>query len=166
MKVKPYLIISHLLPGCFFLLICLLDYEKWDFDDIKAAVEDLNSTALIGLGIILLIAAFLFGEIFDSARDGALEWFFEKITKKEITWDFFYNQQDEKKLARFEEYYFTWYVFNLNTAIALVAAGILSLVCLNSKAYNCWFIVIWSIAIGLLLLDALILRVDLVKHSK
>jgi hypothetical protein len=166
MKVKPYLIISHLLPGCFFLLISLIDYEKWEFDKIKASVKDLNSTSLIGLGIILLIAAFLFGEIFDSARDGALEWIFEKLSKKKVRWDYFYDQPDEKKLARFEEFYFTWYVFNLNTAMALIIAGIVSLIYLDSKSYNHWFIVLWSLAIALLFLDALILRRDLVKHSQ
>lgn len=166
MKVKPYLIISHLLPGCFFLLISLLAYEKWDFEKIKTAIKGLESTSLIGFGIILLIAAFLFGEIFDSARDGALEWIFEKASGKKVRWDFFYDQQDEVKLARLEEYYFTWYVFNLNTAMALIAGGVVSLYNLAGITYNHSVIVYWSIAIALLFLDALILRRDLVKHSK
>ena len=72
---------------------------------LKRGLDGLDATKLIGLGVILLIAAFLLGEIFDSTRDGVGEWLLQKI--EEINWDYFYTAKKED-LLRLETYYFTW----------------------------------------------------------
>jgi hypothetical protein len=156
MKVKPHLVISHLLPGCFFLLLWLLAYNHWNFAAIKDSIKGLETTSLIGLGIVLLIAA---------VRDGALESIIDLIPGQKITWDFFFRQDDPEKVERLEDYYYTWYVFNINSALALIFGGVASRFYFKWTEINRCVFAIWLMSIGFLLLDGFVLRRDLVKHS-
>jgi hypothetical protein len=165
LNLKPNLLIGHLLPGCFFLLLWLLAYNHWSITDLKNFFHEINATELIGIGIILLIAAFLFGEIFDSTRDGILEYIFEKLTRKKIKWDIFFDPSPtmSEKLTKLEDNCFTWYVFNLNSALSLIAGGIVTKIHMEQIGYK--YIFPWIISIGILIIDALVLRKELVTHS-
>lgn len=164
---KPRLAISHLLPGCFFLLLVTMGYVKWDFTEVKAIFSGLNSSEFIGTGIIALIAAFLFGEVADSLRDGILELFFERICKmRSVNWSYFYMQSDNEKLLRLEEYYFMWYIFNLNSATCLFFGGVITVVDLGWRGTPWFYVIVWIIVIAVLIYDSVILRNEIAEHTQ
>lgn len=161
-NIKPHILISHLLPGSFFLILFSLDYNSWKMENITNCLEDLDATKMIGLGVILIIISFLLGEIFDSFRDGIGEWLLDKID--EVTWDYFYTAPKEE-LQKLESSYFTWYVFNFNTAVSLLVGGVITLIFFHGKV-DFRIGVAWFLAIFILAFDAWQLRKEVAKHTK
>jgi hypothetical protein len=77
----------------------------------------------IAVFFVLLGIAIVAGLIFDSIRNGILEELFDK--KKKIRWDFFFDQ-DTKIVGMLYARYYNYYVYDINTVIALFfSAGVL-----------------------------------------
>lgn len=163
-SLKPSLTISHLLPGCFFLLLVLMGYAKWNFAMLKVVFGGIDSTGFIGIGIIGLILAFLVGEIADSVRDGIIESILDKFSSQ-VQWDYFYQQTDKRKLQRLEDYYFTWYIFNLNSSICLIFGGIVTLVDMGIGEIRWIYRIIWIIILVILIYDGIALRKDIARYT-
>lgn len=162
-NIKQHPLISHLIPGYIFLLILYIASFDWEIKPLILDTEKVPSgNNLIIIGIISLVAAFLLGEVFDSLRDSIWENLSDFFKKHEIHWDFFF-QGDMENIAKLQDGYFTWYVFNVNSSISILTALIISLHWINYSSIALW---IGIIIIAILISDAVVLRRDIVRLSK
>src|SRR5580692_2724362 len=106
-------IVAHWVPGAIFVAAILPLFFNMSWSQAMSSSADHPTIALFAF----IVAAFIFGEIFDSIRD-VCEWGLDKIHKK-VTWSFFAEASEDKRKS-LEEYYFIYYVFNINTLIALL----------------------------------------------
>lgn len=119
LSLKPHPLVSHWIPGMVFLMFVLLSHCKCDYSEFAHIYAKDASTASISI-LILAIAAFLIGEVFDVIRDLIGEMWLAKYQILEIKWDYLiYAEGDE--VERFYDAFFTWYVVCANLAICLIA---------------------------------------------
>jgi hypothetical protein len=154
---KPLQLVAQWVPGAFFIVAILPAFYDWSW---SKTMEDLaKSPTSISPAVSLpafAIAAFVIGQVFDSLRD-----IFENDN---INWDFFFGGETEK-LRKLEDYYFTYYIFNVNLAIALSVAMLVWILAGHFCDFSLliWFLVILSLVI--LIWDACLLRKHIVKHT-
>ncbi len=125
---KPHAFISHLVPGFSLLLFIFLSHCNWTLHTVKGYFADMTATQGAAYGFIAIVISFLIGEICDSFRDGIVEWLIEKIRKKkEIKWSFFF-EAPEDEINKLQEHFYTWHVFNFNSALSLSIGSVLAYV--------------------------------------
>lgn len=84
--------------------------------------------------LVLSVVAFVVGGILDSFRNCR--------ENDEVKWDFFFEEPDEKKVERLNDYYFTYYVLNRNLSSAIVIAWVIFTV--RPPAWACWIVWPWN----------------------
>jgi hypothetical protein len=117
-------LVAHWAPGALFIgaLLPLFYDLSW-----SQTMNSLSQHPTVSLSAFA-IAAFLLGEILDSTRDLAEQLLdlvykrfncnlLKKLVKK-VYWDFFAEAKGEQ-LDNLENYYFVYYVFNINSFLAL-----------------------------------------------
>lgn len=163
-SLKPHPLVAHWVPGFTFLTLIWLSRHDWNFD---ALVLTGPQAALITL--ILSVAAFVIGQVFDAFRDTLIETFLNKGDGKEKEWEKMWEKiinADTTKADRFEEYYFTWYVLDWNLALSLIAFLLISLcapACICSRPCLCLVVLI---IVALFIANALSLRKEMIKLVK
>jgi hypothetical protein len=171
LSLKPRVFLTGFLPGFLFIVVFVLLYKDFNFLSLKNFAKEI--TAFSGLAIIIL--SFIIGQFFDAFRDFFIEGSFHLVSKyfpkiKDINWDFFYKESD-KNIDRLDNNYYLFYLVNVDLAICLIS--ILIMIIINwPKQFPSNFIitkcylVLWLFAaIIVLLLDAFLLRREIVKHT-
>jgi hypothetical protein len=156
---KPHQLVGHWVPGFVVLTMLLL-----------ADVHAHHATALWpkitrGLGsnfaiILAVIIPFVIGQFLDCSRDLG-EYLADKLS--EIKWDKLKSLSAEKQLI-FEDYYFVYYVFNMNLSIGLIVAYLLILMLhIFPTDYGCSFTLTVLIGLIVFFINACSLRVEIKK---
>lgn len=162
-SIKPHQVVAHFVPG--FILVCA----------IALPLAGWRATKLFegGIWFAVTIAGFAAGEVIDAFRNRCLEgWFKEKVD-----WDFFFRTRDQR-LANLDEFYYVYYLFDLNLLIAIVAGLIVNVTCFTIPGIglpsavvdtvHAWHVVVLVgavLACIVLFADAKDLRGDLVRHT-
>jgi hypothetical protein len=123
-SLKPHPLVAHWVPGFTVAIVLALGYCGWDVRDLLAVPSGSGPAATISIFVVTILA-FVLGEVIDSFRD-VLESLLDKLD--EVHWDFFFWCTGEEQ-TNLEESYFTWYAFNANLALGLIAALLLLGVC-------------------------------------
>lgn len=121
-SLKPNTLIAHLLPGAFF-LACLVSVLLVANPAWIATVKELSPSLIAVLGVFALIISLVLGLVFDAIRN-LTETLWDKLSASDNDgrwWDFFFRG-DEKHLEYLMENYYSYYVFDVNLVIALVAS--------------------------------------------
>src|ERR1022692_3127986 len=112
---SPRTILTLILPGAIFLMALAFIFKEDALYQIealpKSAASILTSAAFI---TAFLLASFFLGSFFDSIRnlvDSSLD-------KGSNWWDFFFKGEKEK-VEQMDGYYFSYYQFDANAAIAI-----------------------------------------------
>ncbi len=103
--------------------------------------------------LALVVGAIVVGEVIDAFRD-LLEHLWDHV--QPIKWDFLISG-DQEKVARFVDRYFTFYVFDVNTSIALILVALSPLV---RDFWELWILVV------ILLFNAVTLRREMARISQ
>jgi hypothetical protein len=165
-NIRPETFISHFVPGFTILVFSFSLIYDWNIIHIFTAIKQ-KAEFIIFIGFGILIISFVFGLILDAIRDIA-ESLFDKIPKFKVNWDFFYNETSEKQ-NKLERFYFPWYVFNANTMFGILISIIICTIYhhyySNTDQTFKYGIIVGSIAFFILLVDAIILRIEIIKHT-
>jgi hypothetical protein len=162
--------VAHWAPGALFVGAILPLFFDMSWSQTMSNLAEHPSISLSAFAI----AAFVLGEIFDSTRDLG-EWLLDSIYEKagcnflkkiiaKVNWDFFAKAKDDE-LKGLEEYYFVYYVFNINSFIALTAIAIIFLICGEFSALPFVAKICGAMFGVILLLDGLFLRKELAEHT-
>ena len=119
-SLKPNTIISHFLPGTFFIVavVVMILIENTCWIDKATSLPGGLIAVLAGIGFSL---ALIIGLIFDAIRH-LLEPIWDKLgqtDKDGLWWDFFFRG-DEKILQNLMDHYYSFYVFDANLVIAIL----------------------------------------------
>lgn len=175
-SLKPHPLIAHWVPGMVVLMPLVFSHFHWGYEKFVNDLADSTSAAALSI-LLLSVAAFLIGEVLDSARDSfieiGLDWFgrtWPRAEKEdypilrylrpiELNWSYFSTLTPEKAQV-FDDYYWTYYVLNMNLALALLLSMILNLLgCVTvPEGYSFWFWLVAILSFFILLCDALVLR--------
>ena len=119
-QMKPHPFLAHWVPGFFLSTTILLRHYYWSYHALMEYMPPSQTKSFI-VGLAVVVFAWIAGQGLDAARDIA-----EHVLDLAcpIDWEFFF-WADRLAIERFEEHYFSYYVFCFNTAIAL--AGMLML---------------------------------------
>jgi hypothetical protein len=110
--------------------------------------------------ILAIIVPFVLGEFLDCLRDLG-EHLADKIS--EIKWEKLKSMSEEKH-AIFEDYYFVYYVFNMNLSIGLIAGYLLTVILhVFPTGYGCLFSSAVLIGVLVFSINACSLRVEIKK---
>ena len=162
-SLKPHPLVAHWVPGFTFLTLIWLSRHGWNFGVLAPTGPQ---AALYTL--ILAVAAFVTGQVFDALRDSLIERLFDK--HKKLKWEKIVHA-DSGKVNRFEDYYYTWYVLDWNLAISLFAFLVTFLLSwltgwpANIRCHIGVFVVVFA-RIALFIINAILLRkeiIDLIK---
>ena len=176
---KPRVFLIGFLPG--FLFICGIILTNLHFDFCLTIMQAKNITLIIGIAIIII--SFILGQVFDSIRDGIIEKIFEKKSNRDkekgkensqdINWDFFFDAS-EKKIDKLDNAYYLFYVLNIDLSICLFFLMLYLPIemAFTTCAKNCLTIpnalicaAVYTVSIILLVIDAVVLRDEIVKHT-
>jgi hypothetical protein len=143
-------LVAELLSGVTALLIIYFDFHGLSFKEF----DELTAGAIA----VLVVIAWIIGTFFDALRN-LLEWVWDcsRFTERELNWDFFFRG-DERRLANLDQYYWSFYLLDMDMAIAIVLSLVASACFLTAKMIPAhWYSwVIW----GLLLLAAVFFEID------
>jgi hypothetical protein len=158
---KPHQLVAHWIPGFVALAVVLLADLKSSHSHFQQIVEAIGKPSA---GLAFAVAAFAVGQFLDAFRN-IIEELIGKISPKHaINWDFIWEFNNEK-LERMDDFYFTYYVFDFNLALALVigfATEFLPIFCWHLPRCMIWCV---FLAIIVFVVDGLCLRRDIVKLS-
>ena len=160
-SLKPHPLIAQWVPGFTFLTLLWGSLHGWNF----SALVPTGAQAVL-YTLILSVAPFVIGQVFDTIRNTYIESAFDKCPKRKIWWEEFITAKEDE-LTRVEENYFTYYVLDWNLAFSLIAFRLLSflLFWLNGAPTNMWDGIGLTLAIvfvsRLFIKDAISLRVEL-----
>jgi hypothetical protein len=170
-SLKPHPLIAHWIPGMVILTFLVLFHFHGSYSAFLKDYAGNGSSVTITI-FLLSVGAFLIGEVLDSFRDGVIEpfwnWLAKKNGKNAITWDFFWKVSPEKG-GQFDDYYFTYYVFNMNLSLALFLDLLffwMAKILFPTKLPNfpSWLVsVVFFLCILILLRDARELRKDIAR---
>ncbi len=125
-SLKPHPLIAHWVPGGLVVVAVLMAWNDWSVSTVLALFAGDASKATISI-IVLSVAAFVIGEIFDSLRDGR--------ESDDVNWDFFYDASEDE-IKRLNESYFTYYVLDKNLVCAISVAWVFF--AWHPPAWACW----------------------------
>ena len=166
-------LVGHWAPGALFVGAILPLFFDMSWSQTMDKLAQHPSVSLSAFAI----AAFVLGEIFDSTRDLG-ESLLDKVYKKgngnflkklkklikEVYRDFFAEAKGEQ-LDALEEYYFVYYVFNINSFIALVITTLAFLISGQLHALPPVTIYFGGFFGLVLLFDGLSLRNEIADHT-
>jgi hypothetical protein len=162
--------VAHWAPGALFVAAILPSFFGMSWSQTMTSLAEHPSVSLSAFAI----AAFLFGEIFDSTRDLG-EWlldmlyqkancnFIKKVVKK-VNWDFFAEAKGDQ-LNNLEEYYFVYYCFNINSFIVLVITSVVFMITGQFGVLPLVVKIFGAIFALVLLADGLFLRKEIADHT-
>jgi len=156
---KPHQLVGHWVPGFVVLTILLLaDAHAHHATALWSKITgSLGSNFAVILAIII---PFVIGEFLDCLRDLG-EHLADKIS--EIKWEKLKSLSAEKQ-AVFEDYYFVYYVFNMNLSIGLIAGYLLTLILrVFPTDYGCPFTLAVLFGVLVFCINACSLRVEIKK---
>jgi hypothetical protein len=172
-SLKPHPLIAHWVPGMVVLVLIVLSHFNWCYENF---VNDwAGSTSAAAVTVLLLsVGAFLIGEVLDSARDGLIERLFDWIAERrrrcrgKVNWDYFFTLPPERT-EQFNDYFFTYYVLNVNLVLALALSFVLLL--LGKVTFpegmqcssRCLFLIIGGVCVLVLGWDAFALRREIAR---
>jgi hypothetical protein len=159
---KPNTIISHLLPGAFFLTavatMLFIANPPW-----LSTVRELAASLIAVLGIVAFFAALTVGLIIDAVRHlGEPIWDRLCKTDKEGRWWDFFVVGEENHLENLIEFYYSYYVFDANLFIAVILSYLMLVIYNLPKPSIDILIIIFVISL-ILFFDAIILRNEIRK---
>jgi len=128
LSLKPHPLIAHWVPGVVVVVTALLAYSGWSVSTTLATFAGDASKATVSV-LVLSIAAFVVGEIFDAVRDC--------VADENVNWDFFFDEPSEKKDERLNNYYFTYFVLERNLISALAVSWLIFIV--HPPEWACWW---------------------------
>lgn len=166
LPLKQHHFISHWIPGLVVLMSIVLSRYGWNYENFTNITAAHGSVASISI-LLLIVAAFLIGEIIDTIRD-LLEWVWDwdKISNHKIYWDILFSENEGMQLKR--DAYWTFYVLCHNIVISmllclfLVLSGVISL----PPVLTNWGIVVLWVVITLIAVDAFLLRREISVFTK
>jgi len=155
-SLKPHQLVAQWVPGSVLLVIIFL-FARQDGMRHVMQLEQIGGTAIVLLGAVT--GGFVAGLLLDAIRD-ILEWGLCMVSAWKIDWGYIMRAETEK-LQRFEDYYFTYYVFSFNLFIALVIAEIIE----HYSAITIPCSLGWAVALIQLfaLANGITLRVEIVR---
>jgi hypothetical protein len=124
---RPQPQLAEVLPGALSLALLLLlvfDHTPNAFDYLSAPSTGPGALALYGAAF--LFAAWIFGTLLDTIRNGVVEEVVDWFSKRPLNWEFFVRG-DRDKVTQLDEYFFAYYQAKANYAIG---ATIFIVVCL------------------------------------
>lgn len=170
-SLKPHPLIAHWFPGMVLLTLLVLSYSGWSYRAFKATYAATGPDATVTI-LLLSVAAFFIGEVIDSARDWLLErlfdWYATKRATDKVNWNFFFTSPPDK-VEQFSDFFYTYYVLNINLVLALaifVVMVVFSPISLPQRVLN---LPGWAVGFGgcvcmaILFGDALALRRDVAR---
>lgn len=119
---KPHPFLPHWVPGFLLSTAILLRHYGWSYHRLMEYMPASQAKSFL-VGLTIVVVAWIAGQALGAARD-ILEHLWDLLSP--IEWDFFF-WCDAAEIEKFEEYYFSFYVFCFNTTLALAAMILLSL---------------------------------------
>jgi hypothetical protein len=128
-SLKPHQLLAHWMPGFVVLAVFFLDdlYNgSGRFDRLIKAVTHTPSGAgpaqpdTLDKAIVMvafIAVAFALGQFLDAARN-LMEWGVDRLRKHKIQWDQI-MEMERDRLEVWDDYYFSYYVFDANLALGL-----------------------------------------------
>jgi hypothetical protein len=119
-SLRPHPLVAQWVPGMVALFLILLSSFGWSYNSLVLVFAS-TPQGLVFSGVVLAVLAFVVGQILDAYRDSFLEdqWDDENGGKNKIRWNFFFEGEAER-LKNLEEWYFTWYVLDVNLGSAII----------------------------------------------
>jgi hypothetical protein len=156
---KPHQLVGHWVPG--FVLLAILLLADAHAHHSAALWSKITSSLGSNFAVILaIVVPFVIGEFLDCLRD-LLESLADKFSK--INWDKLQSLSAEKQVI-FEDYYFVYYVFNMNLSIGLIAGYLLTLFLgIFPSHYGCQFTLAVLIGVLVFFINACTLRIEIKK---
>lgn len=115
---KPHPLMAHWAPGFFLSAAVLLRHYAWSYHRLMDYMPPSQTKSFL-IGMVILVVSWIAGQALDAMRD-ILEHLVDLAHP--LDWDFFF-WAEPVEVEKFEEHYFSYYVFSFNTAIAM--AGLL-----------------------------------------
>jgi hypothetical protein len=120
---KPLQLVGHWVPG--FVVLTMLLLADAHVHHAAALWRKITNSLGSDFAIILaIIIPFVIGQFLDSLRDLG-EHLVDKISQ--VNWKKLKSLSDDKQ-SRFEDYYFVYYVFNMNLSIGLTVGYLLTFI--------------------------------------
>jgi hypothetical protein len=165
-SLKPSTIISHFLPGAFFLLAVAAMREISDSSSFTklCAVSGPTVALLGGVGFPL---ALIVGLIFDALRN----WLWERWRDHydPMEWDVFARGEEKFRESLIESYY-GYYVFDVNLLISIAFALVTSFIlCIAGELQIKWTVIALAVALAIIIVlffDAKDLRAEIAKLAR
>ena len=151
LSLKPNPLIALLVPGISVVAFAVLAHYGWNFDALGIALHDLGLALILGS----LVGGFIIGQALDACRN-IIEMALDR--RWQIKWDFFF-EADAQKIQNMEEWFYTWYEFDANLVLAILAIFLLQSVGLApaSKLLNVTLILLASVFLA----DAIVMRKEI-----
>jgi hypothetical protein len=164
-------ILIGFLPGFLFILFIIAIYNGFNWADIKKEVQGFGTT----LSFVLIIIAFIVGQVFDSLRDGIFEILLNHnvslpLPKKKrwlllnkIKWEFFATAKEDR-IDNLDDNFYIWYLVNFNLFLCILTVFII--IFINKTFYDKLStigIVLFIISLIAFLIDSLVLRIEVGK---
>ncbi len=166
LSLRPHLLISHWVPGTFVLMVVVLSHLDWKYGVFIETYAKEGSVVTVSI-VLFSIVAFLIGEVLDSVRD-MLEYFWDKILP-EVNWDYLVTAPPDQ-VERFDNYYRTYYVFNMNLVLAFASSLGMNCLGLVSLPPRVWppsvFVSAGLVVCIILIVDAILLRREVACITK
>lgn len=144
------------------LAIVLLFDLKSDHSHFNHIVEVVGKATA---GLAFAVTAFVAGQFLDALRNLIEELISIVCPKHAICWAYIWEFSSEK-LDKMDDFYFTYYVFDFNLALALVFGLASQFLPSFSWHLPVWVWYVAVAALSIFVLDALSLRADIVRLSK
>ncbi len=152
-SLRPHQLIAHWVPG----FMLLLAVQLWR-PAVYCTVLGRLPSDRVALSLVWVTSAFVLGQVLDSLRDLS-EGVWNRLGER-VDWDFFFRA-DRAKVDQLEDFYFTYYVFNANLVLPLIA---FFLVAIGFKEYLPAVVIVVGAAI--LICDARSLRQEIAKRTQ
>jgi hypothetical protein len=152
-SLRPHQLVAHWVPG----FMSLLALQLWHPAVYERALASLPSDR-VALTLVWIVSAVRGWTTADSLRD-LLECFWDRWSEP-VNWDFFFKA-DRAKVDQLDDFYFTYYVFNANLVLPLLA---FCLVAAGSGHYLLGVAIV--LAVGILVCDARSLRKEIARRTK
>ena len=166
-SLKPHQLLAHWMPGFIVLAVFFLDdlYNGFGrFDRLIKAVTHTQSgftapdaldKAIVALAFFAI--AFGLGQFLDASRN-LIEWGVDGLKKHKIRWEGI-MEMERDRLEIWDDYYFSYYVFDANLALGLAVLLILQVFAVLHVARFCW--IGFVVMLVVLALDAFGLRCEI-----
>lgn len=163
-SLKPHPLVAHWVPGMVILMLVVLSYFNWDYDYFTNICAKNVSVASVTI-LLLTVVAFLSGEFLDTIRDSFIESRFDHFEAKRVEWKYFaYAPREE--VDQLCDFYFTYYVLNMNLSLSLFVSLLLGLCGIISPPHCLYPWIFWPIVILAIMIfayDGIIIREEMAE---